>query len=140
KKPHFKIIFGSDPDDFVCSNLSATTVANAFITVYNKKKADKAKSKGLIPKSKINRVFLFGFQLKQIKEFHEKKAQIRLLKPFNDLSNRIQITRGKIELKELAFSVNNNKFRITYRKNYQELQQLAVIKATDKNQISQAAY
>ncbi|CAG8761562.1 12463_t:CDS:2, partial [Gigaspora rosea] len=54
KRPHFKIIFGSDPDDFVCSNLSATTVANAFITVYNKKKADKHGAKGLIPKSKIN--------------------------------------------------------------------------------------
>ncbi|RIB20917.1 hypothetical protein C2G38_2034826 [Gigaspora rosea] len=76
KRPHFKIIFGSDPDDFVCSNLSATTVANAFITVYNKKKADKHGAKGLIPKSKINGVLLFSFQLKQIKEFREKKAQI----------------------------------------------------------------
>ncbi|CAG8827901.1 14270_t:CDS:1, partial [Gigaspora rosea] len=77
--------------------------------------------------------------------------------------NRIQVTRGKsiginllqdfemrtqqrfnkidqVELKELAFSVNNNKFRIMYEKNNQELQQLAVIKATDKNQISRAAY
>ncbi|CAG8829708.1 33023_t:CDS:2, partial [Gigaspora margarita] len=33
----------------------------------------------------------------------------------------------QVKLKELAFSVNNNKFRITYEKNHQELQQLALI-------------
>ncbi|CAG8786896.1 3439_t:CDS:2, partial [Racocetra fulgida] len=100
---HFKIIFGSDPDDFVCSNLSATTVANAYITVYNEKKAKKAS---------------------------------RLLKPFDNLSNRMQINRGK----NIGVNIFQD-FETRAQQHFNKIdQQLAVIKAMDKNLISRAAY
>src|SRR6185369_16912313 len=47
KKPHFTIVYGPDPDDFVCSNLSATAAANAYIIMHNKKKVKEAAKRGL---------------------------------------------------------------------------------------------
>ena len=38
KRPYYKIIFGLEEEDFVCSNLLPTAAANNYLKVYNKKK------------------------------------------------------------------------------------------------------
>ncbi|CAG8498065.1 19482_t:CDS:2 [Cetraspora pellucida] len=71
----------------------------------------------------------------------EKSISNNILQDFEIYTQQHFNNIDQVELKELAFSVNNNiKFRITYGKNNQELQQLAIIKVTDKNQISQKIF
>ncbi|CAG8856737.1 5804_t:CDS:2, partial [Gigaspora margarita] len=76
KRPHYKIIFGLEEEDFVCSILSPTAAANNYLKVYNKKK-----------NKHLN-------QLKQLRYIREKQKE-KKLKPFADLSNRMQVIRNK---------------------------------------------
>ncbi|RIB19742.1 hypothetical protein C2G38_2035824 [Gigaspora rosea] len=113
----------------------------------------------------MNRVHLFGLQLKQLRYIREKQKE-KKLKPFADLSNRMQVIRNKnmginlfadfenqikhnyhsqndVKLHELTFSVNGSIFHIKYNhfsKELEKAQQIAIIKGMDKHYITRAAY
>ncbi|KAF0508698.1 hypothetical protein F8M41_018715 [Gigaspora margarita] len=99
-----------------------------------------------ISKSTMNGVHLFGLQLKQLRYIREKQKE-KKLKPFADLSNRMQVIRNKnmginlfadfenqikhnyhsqddVKLHELTFSVNGSIFHIKYNHFSKELKKL----------------
>ncbi|CAG8615927.1 9068_t:CDS:2, partial [Scutellospora calospora] len=165
KHPHYKIIFGPDEDDFICSNLSPTAAANNYLKFYNQNKKHLNQIPEPESKSKMNGVHLFGLQLKQLRYIREKQREKIKIKPFADLTNRMQIIRNKnmginlfldfknqikhnyhlqdnVKLQELTFSVNESKFHIKYdqSKELENALQIAIIKEIDTNHITRAAY
>ncbi|CAG8810495.1 14613_t:CDS:2, partial [Gigaspora margarita] len=143
-RPHYTIKFGSNSDDFISSNHSPTTAANAYLKAYNIKKIEYEQANNpnissmSIPNSKMNGIHLFGLHLKQLNRFRENlNDTARIYKPFKDLTRQMQIIRNKsmsndlfldfetrvhsnfnsqdkVELNELVFSVNNQSFRVIY--------------------------
>ncbi|PKY59999.1 hypothetical protein RhiirA4_483217 [Rhizophagus irregularis] len=170
EKPYYKIKFGQDESECVYSGLSPTAVANSYLKAYNKKVADKERIKNLnfqgpIPTSKIDGIHLFGLQLLQIKSVRDSMKMTRNVKPFSEITDRMQIIRNKnfsidiltrfknqveqhfnlkdkVVVNELVFKVNDSRFRIVYQpKEDDEMsRQLAIIQIMDNNLISRSTY
>ncbi|CAG8829075.1 19406_t:CDS:1, partial [Cetraspora pellucida] len=168
-KPHYFIRFGDGLNDFVMSDKSPSSAANAYQKEINKCKISQIeehpKKKTKKNTTKWSGVLLFGLHLQQIKEVREKK-HIHTLKLFDKLSESGQRARNKrlglalynqfqnntetlfcdsdkITLNELIFSINDNQFKIIYNQlenDSEKLQIKAIVKAIDVEKISRSAY
>ncbi|CAG8538211.1 1304_t:CDS:2, partial [Dentiscutata heterogama] len=93
KKPQYKIKFGLHEDEYICSNLSPTAVANAYLKVYHEKIMREEKAKD--PNIYILIVFVvFLMQIKLVRENSMKKHK-NVIKPFGDITRQMQFTRNK---------------------------------------------
>ncbi|CAG8691504.1 6328_t:CDS:2 [Cetraspora pellucida] len=157
KKPQYKIKFGLHENEYICSNLSPTAAANAYLKAYHEKvmREEKAKDPNLqqrLPDSRMNGIYLFGLQLIQIKLVRENsmKKHKNVIKPFGDITRQMQFTRNKnfsmnilpgiesqikqyfaaedkVTINELVFTVNKSKVRIMYQPKEDEVNQQMAI-------------
>lgn len=104
-------------------------------------------------------------QLLQIKLVCYSRKRPRGIRPFSEITNRMQVIRNKnfgtslksnfedqikqqftlndnVTINELRFTVNNSSFRIVYqsKKNDEVSCQTAIVRAIDYNKISRASY
>ncbi|CAG8732959.1 7797_t:CDS:1, partial [Dentiscutata heterogama] len=103
--------------------------------------------------------------MSQIKLVRDNRKKPNIIKPFSEITNRMQMIRCRsfstsslasiedqikqhfsakddITINELTFTVNNSKYRIIYQsKNDDEInRQLAIVCALDHNRISRSSY